>query len=130
QTARESAENAMSTSDVQDAFKGDGSQIGESSTSNKRWEVNNNTSLALGRHAIKFGARFRGVRIDSISPQNFGGTWTFSGSRRTGNPNGFTSIQVFQITQQGLANGLTPAQIRAAGGGANQFTIAAGNPAA
>jgi Carboxypeptidase regulatory-like domain len=130
QTSGDTADNSIPTISVQDAFTGGGSQIGKSSTSTNRWELNNNTSLALGPHAIKFGARFRGVRIDSISPQNFGGTWTFSGSRRTGNPNGLTSIQVFQITQQGLANGLTPAQIRAAGGGANQFTIAAGQPEA
>ena len=130
QTSGDTADNSVPTVSVQDAFTGGGSQIGKSSTSNNRWELNNNTSLAVGAHALKFGARFRGVRIDSLSPQNFGGTWTFSGSRRTGNPNGFTSIQVYQITQQGLANGLTPAQIRAAGGGANQFTIAAGNPEA
>ena len=130
QTSGDTADNSIPTTSVQDAFTGGGSQIGKSSTSNNRWELNNNTSLALGVHSIKFGARFRGVHIDSISPQNFGGTWTFSGSRRTGNPNDFTSIQVYQITQQGLANGLTPAQIRAAGGGATQFTIAAGNPEA
>src|SRR2546423_489620 len=130
QISGDTADNSIPTTSVQDAFTGGGSQIGKSSTSNNRWELNNNTSLALGPHAIKFGARFRGVHIDSVSPQNFGGTWTFSGSRRSGNPNGFTSIQVFQITQQGLANGLTPAQIRAAGGGATQFTIAAGNPEA
>ena len=130
QISGDTADNSIPTTSVQDAFTGGGSQIGKSSNSNNRWELNNNTSLALGVHAIKFGARFRGVRIDSVSPQNFGGTWTFSGSRRPGNPDGFTSIQVFQITQQGLANGLTPAQIRAAGGGATQFTIAAGNPEA
>jgi hypothetical protein len=130
QISGDTADNSTPTVSVQDAFTGGGSQIGKSSTSNNRWELNNSTSLALGRHAIKFGARFRGVHIDSISPQNFGGTWTFAGSRRTGNPSGFTSIQVYQITQQGLATGLTPAQIRAAGGGANQFTIAAGKPEA
>ena len=130
QTSGDTADNSTPTVSVQDAFTGGGSQIGKSSNSTNRWELNNNTSLALGLHAIKFGVRLRRVRIDSISPQNFGGTWTFSGSRRTGNPNGFTSIQVYQITQQGLATGLTPAQIRTAGGGANQFTIAAGNPEA
>ena len=130
QTSGDTADNSIPTINVQDAFTGGGSQIGKASNSTNRWELNNTTSLALGLHGIKFGARLRGVRIDSISPQNFGGTWTFSGSRRTGNPEGFTSIQVYQITQQGLTNGLTPAQIRAAGGGANQFTIAAGSPEA
>ena len=130
QTSGDTADNSIPTTNVQDAFTGGGSQIGKASNLTNRWELNNTTSIAHGMHAIKFGARLRDVHIDSISPQNFGGTWTFSGSNRTGNTNGFTSIQVYQITQQGLAAGLTPAQIRAAGGGANQLTIAAGNPEA
>ena len=130
QTSGDTANNSIPTVSVQEAFTGGGSQIGLSSNLQNRWELNNNTSLALGAHSIKFGARLRDVRITSISPQNFGGTWTFAGSRRAGNPNGLTSIQVYQITQQGLQTGLTPAQIRAAGGGATQLTIAAGNPQA
>ncbi len=130
QTSGDTANNSIPTISVQEAFTGGGSQIGLSSNLQNRWELNNNTSLALGAHSIKFGARLRDVRITSISPQNFGGTWTFAGSRRAGNPTGFTSIQVYQITQQGLRAGLMPAQIRAAGGGATQLTIAAGNPKA
>src|ERR1043166_7395587 len=130
QNSGDTADNSIPTVSVQDAFTGGGSQIGKAATLTNRWELNNSTSIAMGLHAIKFGARLRGVHIDSISPQNFGGTWTFSGSNRTGNQNGLTSIQVYQVTQQGLANGLTPAQIRAAGGGATQLTISAGNPEA
>jgi len=130
QTSGDTANNAIPTINVQEAFTGGGSQIGLSSNLQNRWELNNNTSLALGAHSIKFGARLRNVHITSISPQNFGGTWVFSGSRRAGIPEGFTSIEVYQITQQGLAAGLTPAQIRAAGGGATQLTISAGNPKA
>jgi len=130
QTSGDTANNSIPTISVQEAFTGGGSQIGLSSNLQNRWELNNNTSLALGAHSIKFGARLRDVHINSISPQNFGGTWTFAGTRRAGNPTGFTSIEVYQITQQGLRNGLTGAQIRAAGGGATQLTIAAGNPKA
>jgi hypothetical protein len=130
QTSGDTANNSIPTINVQEAFTGGGSQIGLSSNLQNRWELNNNTSLALGAHSIKFGARLRDVHITSISPQNFGGTWVFSGSRRAGIPEGFTSIEVYQITQQGLAAGLTPIQIRAAGGGATQLTIAAGNPKA
>jgi hypothetical protein len=72
----------------------------------------------------------RDVRINSLSPNNFGGSWTFAGSRRTGGSNSLTSIQVYQITLQGLQQGLTPSQIRTNGGGATQFTIATGNPRA
>ena len=72
----------------------------------------------------------RDVHTISISPQNFGGTWTFAGTRGFGQAVELTSIQAYQITLQGLKQGLSPAQIRAAGGGATQFSIAAGNPKA
>jgi hypothetical protein len=130
QTSGDTANNSIPTVQVQDAFTGGGSQIGLSSNQTNRWELTNNTSLAKGLHTIRFGARLRDTHITSISPQNFGGTWTFAGSRQIGNPNALTSIQVYQITLQGLQNGLSPAAIRLAGGGATQFTIAAGNPKA
>ena len=90
--------------------------------------MTNNTSLSRGLQTIRFGARFRSTHITSISPQNFGGTWIFAGSRQIGNPNAITSIKVYQTTQQGLQSGLAAPVIRAAGGGATQFTISAGNP--
>ena len=86
--------------------------------------------MLMGSHTIKFGARTRSVSITSISPQNFGGTWTFSGTRNLANPDGLTSIQAYQITQQGLQQALSGAQIRLLGGGATQFSITAGDPEA
>ena len=130
QTTGDDANNSIPTISVQDAFTGGGSQIGLSSNIQNRWEGTNITSLSMGSHSIKFGGRLRDARITSISPQNFGGTWTFGGSRRTGNPNGLNSIQVYQITLQGLQQGKTAGQIRALGGGTTQFTIATGNPKA
>src|SRR2546421_1781117 len=130
QTTGDDANNSIPTISVQDAFTGGGSQIGLSSNKQNRWEVTNITSLSMGSHSIKFGGRLRDARITSISPQNFGGTWTFAGSRRTGNPNALTSIQVYQTTLQGLQQGKTAGQIRALGGGTKQFTIATGNPKA
>src|SRR6266498_2200423 len=130
QTSGDTANNSIPTIQVSEAFTGGGSQIGLTSSAQNRWELANTTSLALGLHAIKFGGRLRGVHINSVSPQNFGGTWTFAGTRKASNPNGLTSIQSYQITLQGLQQGLTPAQIRAAGGGTTQFTINTGNPKA
>lgn len=130
QTSGDDANNSIPTIIVQDAFYGGGSQIGLSSSVQNRWEVTNITSLAMGAHSIKFGARLRTVHIDSISPQNFGGTWTFAGSSRTGNPNGLTSIQAYQITLQGLQQGKSAGQIRALGGGTTQFSITTGTPLA
>jgi len=130
QTSGDTADNSIPTIQVQDAFTGGGSQIGLSSNQQNRFELTNNTSIARGLHTIRFGARLRSTHITNISPQNFGGTWTFAGSRQIGNPNALTSIQVYQITLQDLNAGLSPAAIRAAGGGATQFTIAAGKPKA
>jgi hypothetical protein len=130
QTSGDTANNSIPTVTVQEAFTGGGSQIGLTSTKTDRWEFNNITSIALGFHAVKFGVRVRDVNITNISPQNFGGSWTFSGSRAFGQAIGLTSIQAYQVTQQGLQQGLTGAQIRANGGGATQFTINSGNPKA
>jgi hypothetical protein len=130
QTSGDTADNSIPTINVSEAFTGGGSQIGQTSTTQNRWELANNTSLALGPHTVRFGARVRGTHIISNSPQNFGGTWTFAGSRAAGSAQGLNSIQVYQITLQGLQAGLSPAAIRAAGGGATQLTIAAGNPKA
>ena len=130
QTSGDTANNSIPTISVQEAFTGGGSQVGLASNQQNRWELANTTSLALGRQTVRFGARVRGINITSISPNNFGGTWTFAGTRRPGQTTGLTSIQSYQITEQGLQQLLTPAQIRAAGGGATQFTISTGNPLA
>jgi Carboxypeptidase regulatory-like domain/TonB dependent receptor len=128
QTSDDDANNSVPTISVQDAFTGGGSQIGPASNTQNRWEVTNITSLVMGTHTLKFGGRLRDIHINSFSPNNFGGSWTFSGTRRVGQTILLTSIQAYQLTLQGLQQGLTAAQIRANGGGANQFTIATGSP--
>ena len=128
QTRGDTADNSIPTTSVQEAFTGGGSQIGLAANKQNRFEITNITSLAKGNHAIKFGARARTVSISDFAPNNFGGSWTFSGTRNLANPEGLTSIQAYQITQQGLAQGLSGAQIRTLGGGATQFAIATGNP--
>jgi hypothetical protein len=140
------ANNTIPTINVLDAFRGGGSQVGLASNTQNFWEVQNNTSMTLGRHAFKFGVRFRHINIRDISPQGFGGTWTFGGGLGpvldannqvvinpvTGLPvlTELTSIERYRRTLlfQGLA--MTGPQIRALGGGATQFSISAGNPLA
>jgi hypothetical protein len=110
---------------VSSAFVGGGSQIGHATNTSTRWELQNFTQIQKGMHTIKFGGRVRGVNINEVSPNNFGGQWTF-----TGGLSGLSSIQRYQLTLQLMQAGQTPAQIRAAGGGAAQFSINTGNPLA
>jgi hypothetical protein len=124
--SNQDANNSIPTLNVLEAFIGGGSQIGQSSNTQNRWELQNNTSMVLGPHSLKFGARIRYARITDFSPQNFGGTYAFGG----GGFGGITSIERYQRTLLGLQQGLTSAQIRAGGGGATQFSISAGNPEA
>src|SRR5205085_10066554 len=87
---------------VDHRFTGGGSQIGLASNTQNRFEITNITSLARENHSFRFGARARTVHIANISPQNFGGTWTFSGTRGFGSAAGLTSIQAYQITERGF----------------------------
>ncbi|HSL54961.1 MAG TPA: carboxypeptidase regulatory-like domain-containing protein, partial [Pyrinomonadaceae bacterium] len=66
---------------VQDSFNGGGSQVGSSTDARDRYELQNFTSWTSGNHFLKVGARLRHSKIDSISPQNFGGSYTFAGGR-------------------------------------------------
>ncbi len=123
QTNSQDADNSIPTLDVQEAFTGGGSQVGQSHSTNNSWELTNNTSFAMASHALKTGVRLRGVRINQFSPGNFGGTYTFFGGDL-----GLSSIERYQITLEGLEQGLSPAQIRLLGGGASQFRLSSGNP--
>jgi len=128
QTSGDTADNSIPTIGVQDAFTGGGSQIGKTTNQQNRFELTNNTSLSMGLHTVRFGARVRDVHISNFSPQNFGGTWTFAGSRQIGNATGLKSIEVYQSTLKGLQAGTSPVAIRLAGGGATQFMIVSGKP--
>ena len=118
------ADNSIPTTDVQEAFTGGGSQAGQTHTVEKEWELTNNTSFTMGAHSFKTGARVRGINTNQFSPQNFGGTFSFF----AGDDEDIDSIERYQITILGLDQGLTPAQIRLLGGGANQFRLSSGNP--
>ena len=109
---------------VSGAFISGGSQVGHQKSERNNWELSNFTAIQHGTHAIKFGGRVRGVSIDDTNPNNFGGTWVFTGGF------GMTSIERYQLTQVLQKQNKTPEEIRAAGGGASQFTINTGNPLA
>ena len=74
--------NGLPTIQVLDAFTDGGVAVGHSTQNTKRWELQNFTTLAKGSHGLKFGVRLRVLTLDSVSPQNFGGTFLFDSLRR------------------------------------------------
>ncbi|MCU1330574.1 MAG: Cna domain protein [Bryobacterales bacterium] len=107
---------------VQGAFNSGSSTVGNSGTLLKSLELANTTTWTHGTHVIRGGFRIRESMLDSTSRSNFNGTFTFLPGA------GRTALEVYQLTKQLLAQNLTPTQIRAQGGGASQFSIAAGTP--
>ncbi|HZR28595.1 MAG TPA: carboxypeptidase regulatory-like domain-containing protein [Terriglobales bacterium] len=117
----QSALSSLLQISVLGAFVDGGNSAGRTSSSQDHYELQNYTSMALGNHFVRFGGRLRGTAETDSQIQNFNGTYTFS------------SLQSYLITQQGLASGLTPAQIRSMNPnvpdiGPTQFSINAGNP--
>lgn len=130
---------------VLSSFNGGGSQIFGAFNRERRWTLENYTTMTRGRHILRFGIFLRRTSITDISPLNFNGTYTFAGGQApllnaanqvvldaNGNPIivSINSLERFRRTVLFQQQGLTPAQIRALGGGAAQLTIAGGNPQA
>jgi hypothetical protein len=128
---------------VAGSFSGGGAQVGHSFNTENDYEFQNYTSIARGAHSVKFGARLRGSLVDNTSPQNFTGAFNFGGGLgpeldannqpvldASGQPvfETIQSIEQYRRTLLFQQMGLPPAQIRALGGGATQFSINAGNP--
>src|SRR5829696_1491696 len=120
---------------VLDSFNGGGAQVGSSSNAQDRIELQNFTSWTTGNHFVKIGARLRHAKIDSISPANFGGAYTFAGGpgprldengQIVNHPNGqpiiddLSSLERYRRTLAFARDGLSPAAIRTLGGGATQ----------
>jgi len=139
-SSKQMGDNTLPTINVQDSFTGGGSQVGRSSSSSGRWELQNYTTRTSGRHTIKFGARLRGVSQEDISANNFGGTYTFAGGFGPeldannqpvpGTRMALTSLERYRRTLLFQSLGLSASQTRALGGGASQLSITGGNPEA
>jgi hypothetical protein len=138
---RQVADSALPALNVAESFFGGGAQIGSASSQQDRLELQNFTSWSTGRHFLKIGGRLRNVRVRSISPNNFGGSYTFAGG--TGPslnandqliPGGpvieISSLERYRRTLVFQRQNLAAAQVRSLGGGATQFAIAGGNPEA
>ncbi len=134
--------NTIPTLNVSGAFISGGSQVGEVLIANTTWELHNFLAWQRGNHALKFGGRLRGVSISDSNPNNFGGTYTFTGGfvpTLDANNQPIFSDPIFvdsleryrrSLLFSGPGFNLTPEEIRARGGGASQFSIAAGEPLA
>ncbi len=124
------------TIQVLQSFNSGGATIGHTFDAQNSYELQNYTSLVKGAHAWRFGVRLRAQTDDNTSPQNFNGTFTFAGGTLAPVLDGanqpetalqpISSIESYRRTLLFQQLGYSPAQIRALGGGASQFSIATG----
>jgi hypothetical protein len=84
------------------------SPLGRTFDTQNSFELQNNTSMLRHAHALRFGIRVRAQFDDSVSPQNFNGTFTFGGG-------GITSIERYRRTLLYQQLGYSPDQIRVGG---------------
>jgi hypothetical protein len=134
------ADSAGPSIQVLGSFTAGGSTLGHNLDVGTYSELQNNTTSVRGAHGLRFGVRARYQVDDNVSPQNFNGTFTFSGGLAPVlNANQqvvldagqsvleqIDSIERYRRTIVFQQQGLTPAQILARGGGASQFSIATG----
>jgi hypothetical protein len=129
--------NASPVIQVLGSFTGGGSQLGQSADTQNSYEFQNYTSILRGTHSWRFGIRLREQQDDSAAPVNFNGTYTFGGGTGPvldgnqpvpGQTEQISSIERYRRTLLFQQLGYSAAQIRALGGGATQFSIAAGRP--
>ena len=113
----QTGDNSLPTISVLAAFTDGGITGGPNWTHHDHYEIQNMTSMTAGKHFVKWGGRLRGVKFWDQTLEGYNGRFTF------------TSLDAYRITLTGLANGSTPAEIRALGGGASQFALSAGDSA-
>ena len=125
------------------AFSSGAAPAGHSFDTQNNHELQDYVSMLHGQHSWRFGVRLRRQSDDNISPQNFQGTFTFSGGpARVLDANNqavldsagqpvllpITSIERYRRTLLFQKLGFTPSQIVSLGGGASQFSINTGDP--
>ncbi len=139
-------DNTVPTLNVSGAFISGGSQVGHVVNSNTSWELQNFLAWGKNNHAFKFGGRVRGVRISDSNPNNFGGTWLFTGGLVpvllandeidfSKEPIFVDSLERYRRTvvlSQATSDrpAFSPLEVRRRGGGVAQFSINTGDPLA
>ena len=138
ETTQQTPQDTSPTLSIQGAFTDGGNPSGKYSDTLDRYELQNYTSMSLGKHLLKFGGRLRANRDSNLSASNFNGKFTF-GSRLTPTGTGcanagtlLTGIQAYSMLQMGLAAppmNVTPEQnlqmLIACGFGPSQYSITA-----
>ena len=82
---RQDADNSIPTTNVLQAFRDGGAQVGMARNEQDQWEIHNLTTWTAGKHMLQFGGRFRRVSISDFAPRNWTPTirWFWTGP---GNP--------------------------------------------
>src|SRR5439155_26256237 len=98
----------------------------------------NTTTIRHGTRVLRWGGRIRQSFYNDTSVSNFGGTYAFFGGTGpqldansqpiAGTSAGLTALERYRRTLLFQQMGLSGAAIRAAGGGASQFSLSAGTP--
>ena len=125
-TSKDSASNDPAV-EVLGAFYGGGAQLGSSLINSGRVELQNYFTVTHQKHTLRFGWRLYTTSLMDRSPADFGGTYTFAG-RVADDGTVLSSLDVYRRTLQLRSQGLSPAEVRALGGGATFLSIAAGDP--
>ncbi len=141
----DAGDNSIPITNVLNAFISGAPAVGPSENPERRLWFQDNLTWIANQHTFRSGVRIRHSTIRDVSPNNFGGTYTFGGGAgpqldaadlpvldSQGNPVivPLSSIERYRRTLLFQSQGLSPAEIRALGGGATQFSLAAGDPEA
>jgi hypothetical protein len=109
--------SALPTVNVLGAFTGGGNSQQRSLDTENHYELQNLTSMSLGKHQVVFGGRLRDYDILlNSTTQGYNGAFTFG------------TINEYLATEKALLS--CPAPCTAGVPGATQFSLTAGNPAA
>ena len=106
------------TLQVLGAFTGGGYSGGNWMRQEAHYEFQDLAAMTLAQHYLQFGGFVRDLTRRESTNANFNGSFTFN------------SLANYQATEQGLAQGMSMAQIQTAGLGPSQFNITQGNPIA
>ena len=100
----QTAEHPEPTISVLGAFVDGGNSSGDSSDTQNRYELQNLTSLFIGKHTLVAGGRLRDGQDSNISDANFNGTFTFPSlpAYAAGQPSQFLIVSGQQLATVNL----------------------------